>query len=146
MRRNCLPSFQISVEASDGAAVLSDAEISGVIQSMDSFMKNACTKSLLLSLVVLLITVNSVSPAQQPAPEQPPDIVEGKWTIYANDPNGSASTKYVEIKQNGTQLTGHFKGPHQSGGIEGTINEHQSYSARKPATCSHSGGKWKATR
>ena len=36
----------------------------------------------------------------------------------------SSATKYVEIKQNGNQLTGHFKGPNQSGGIEGTINVH----------------------
>jgi hypothetical protein len=91
---------------------------------MDSFMKNACTKSLLLSLALLLITVNGVSRAQQPPVEQPPDNVEGKWTIYANDPDGGTSTKYVEIKQNGTQLSEHFKGPHQSGGIEGTINAH----------------------
>ena len=87
-------------------------------------MKNACTKSLLLSLALLLIPVDRVSRAQQPPAEQPPDNVAGKWTIYANDPGGGTSTKYVEIKQNGTQLTGHFKGPHQSGGIEGTINEH----------------------
>jgi hypothetical protein len=50
--------------------------------------------------------------------------VAGKWTIYANDPDGGTSTKFVEIKQNGTQLSGRFKGPQQSGGIEGTINEH----------------------
>ena len=91
---------------------------------MDSFMKEAFRKSLLLLVALLLITLNGVSRAQQPLAEQPPDNVEGRWTIYANDPDGSTSTKYVEIKQNGTQLTGHFKGPHQSGGIEGTINEH----------------------
>jgi hypothetical protein len=91
---------------------------------MDSFMKDAFRKSLLLSVALLLITLNDVSRAQQPPAERTPDNVEGRWTIYANDPDGSTSTKYVEIRQNGTQLTGHFKGPHQSGGIEGTINEH----------------------
>src|SRR5580700_3003130 len=91
---------------------------------MDSFMKNYLPKSLSLSLVLLLIVVSGVSRAQQPPVEQAPDNVAGKWTIYANDPDGGTSSKFVEIKQNGTQLSGHFKGPHQSGGIEGTINEH----------------------
>jgi hypothetical protein len=30
----------------------------------------------------------------------------------------------VQIQQFGTQLSGHFKGPHQSGGIEGFVNVH----------------------
>lgn len=91
---------------------------------MDSLVKNYYAKLLSLLLAVLLMALNGASRAQQPPAEQPPDNVEGKWTIYANDPDGGTSTKYVEIKQNGMQLTGHFKGPHQSGGIEGTINEH----------------------
>jgi len=88
-------------------------------------MKNHCSKPLALSLLLLFIVFSSVSLAQEPPAEQPPDNVEGKWTIYAkNVNNGGSSTKYVQIKQNGNQLTGHFKGPNQSGGIEGTINEH----------------------
>jgi hypothetical protein len=87
-------------------------------------MKNTCAKSFFLALLWTLVLVSSVSLAQQPPAEQPPDNVEGKWTIYAKDPDGGTSTKYVEIKQNGTVLSGHFKGPHQSGGIEGTINVH----------------------
>jgi hypothetical protein len=92
---------------------------------MDKAMKNHCSKPLALSLLLLFIVFSSVSLAQEPPAEQPPDNVEGKWTIYAkNVNNGGSSTKYVQIKQNGNQLTGHFKGPNQSGGIEGTINEH----------------------
>jgi hypothetical protein len=72
----------------------------------------------------LLIVVTGVSSGQEPPPEQPPDNVAGNWTIYAKDPDGGTSTKHVQIKQDGTQLTGHFEGPHQSGGIEGTINVH----------------------
>jgi hypothetical protein len=87
-------------------------------------MKNNCARSIFLALLGTLIMVISVARAQQPPAEQPPDNVEGKWTIYAKDPDGGTSTKYLEIKQNGTQLSGHFKGPHQSGGIEGTINVH----------------------
>jgi len=88
-------------------------------------MKNNCAKPLALSVLLILIILSSVSLAQEPPAEQPPDNVAGKWTIYSkNVNNGGSATKYVEIKQNGNQLTGHFKGPNQSGGIEGTINVH----------------------
>jgi len=87
-------------------------------------MRNNGSKWLLLALAMLLMTLGSVSLAQEPPAEQPPDNVEGNWTIYANDPNGGTSSKYIQLKQNGNQLTGHFKGPHQSGGLEGTINVH----------------------
>src|SRR5271154_4596774 len=87
-------------------------------------MRNRLLKPLLVSLVLLMIIAPAVSLAQQPPAEEPPDNVAGKWTIYAKDPDGGTSTKYVQIKQNGTMLSGHFKGPHQSGGIEGSINVH----------------------
>jgi hypothetical protein len=87
-------------------------------------MRSFTSKWLVLSLAMLLMVVGSVSLAQEPPAEQPPDNVEGNWSIYANDPNGGTSTKYIQLKQNGNQLTGHFKGPHQSGGLEGTINVH----------------------
>lgn len=59
---------------------------------------------------------------QQPPPGQVANA-SGKWTIYANDINDpGGSTKYVQIVQNGTQLSGHFKGPHQSGNISGFVN------------------------
>jgi hypothetical protein len=87
-------------------------------------MRNYALRSALLSLFLLLFVGSGSSLAQEPPVQQPPDNVEGKWTIHAHDPDGGVSTKYVEIKQNGMQLTGHFKGPHQSGGIEGTVNVH----------------------
>jgi len=88
-------------------------------------MKNHSSKLLTLSFLLLFVILSSVSLAQEPPAEQPPDDVAGKWTIYSkNVNNGGSATKYVEIKQNGNQLTGHFKGPNQSGGIEGTINVH----------------------
>jgi len=61
--------------------------------------------------------------AQQAPKEQPPANVTGKWTLYCKDPNGSTSSKYLELEQSGTTIKGHFKGPNQSGGVEGTINE-----------------------
>jgi len=73
--------------------------------------------------LVLLTVISSIVFAQTPPPEQPPADVAGQWTIYAKAGNGETSTKYIELKQNGTELTGHFKGPNQSGGLEGTIHE-----------------------
>jgi len=61
--------------------------------------------------------------SQQPPSQKPPANVAGKWTLYCKDPNGSTSAKYLELEQDGTNIKGHFKGPNQSGGVEGTINE-----------------------
>ena len=63
--------------------------------------------------------------AQQPPAQQQPASVAGQWTLYCKDPNGSTSSKYLDLQQKGTVITGHFKGPNQSGGVEGTIdNQH----------------------
>ena len=62
--------------------------------------------------------------AQEPLPSAAPVNVEGKWTISAKNPEGTVDTKYVELKQNGNTITGHFKGPNQSGGLQGTVNNH----------------------
>jgi hypothetical protein len=56
---------------------------------------------------------------------QPPDSVAGNWTIVANDvARAGSNLKSVEIIQNGNIITGHFKGPHQSGKIQGWVNVH----------------------
>ncbi len=44
----------------------------------------------------------------------------GLW--YCKDPNGTTSTKYLDLQQKGNIISGHFKGPNQSGGVEGTID------------------------
>lgn len=87
-------------------------------------MKKYSYRSFVLCLILLLAAVGGVGWAQQPPPQQQPVDASGKWTIYSKGPTGKTSTKTVEIKQNGNVLSGHFKGPNQSGGIEGTINEH----------------------
>lgn len=75
----------------------------------------------LLFLVFFLVAGNLMW--SQQAPEQaPPANVSGKWTLYCNDPNGSTSTKYLQLKQDGASIKGHFKGPYQSGSVTGTIN------------------------
>jgi hypothetical protein len=85
-------------------------------------MKNIFKKRVPCLLTVALLLLGAgTSPAQEPPPDQPPANVAGKWTIYSKSDNGKTATKSVELKQEGTVLSGHFKGPNQSGGIEGTI-------------------------
>jgi hypothetical protein len=73
---------------------------------------------------VLLLTVChwALLSSQEPPSEAPPANVAGKWILYCNDPNGTTSSKYLDLEQDGNTIKGHFKGPNQSGGVEGTIN------------------------
>jgi hypothetical protein len=80
------------------------------------------TRFVLLA-VCFLVGLCGVSLAQQP--EQAPDNITGTWTIYANNiDKAGSSLKTVQITQNGSILTGHFKGPHQSGKLQGWVNVH----------------------
>ena len=57
--------------------------------------------------------------------EQPPDNVQGNWTIYStNVENGEVVIKHVQIAQYGNRITGYFEGPNQSGPIEGKVDVH----------------------
>jgi hypothetical protein len=71
----------------------------------------------------LMISGASAAFAQQPPAQQQPANVAGKWTLYCKDPNGTTSSKYLDLQQEGSVIKGHFKGPNQSGGVEGTIDE-----------------------
>ena len=84
-------------------------------------MKRYCYGVLLLC-VALVGIAGRVAMAQAPPPEQMPANAAGKWTLYCKDPNGTTSTKYLELEQKGAVISGHFKGPFQSGGVQGTIN------------------------
>jgi len=78
-------------------------------------------RRILAALGVLALGVSAIL-AQEPPSDQPPANVAGNWTIYSkNDDDGVTSTKYVKLTQDGGKLTGHFKGPNQSGGLEGTV-------------------------
>ena len=85
-------------------------------------MKTRTKMLQLAALIALLIALAGRATAQEPLPSAAPVNVEGKWTISAKNPEGTVDTKYVELKQDGNTITGHFKGPNQSGGLEGTIN------------------------
>jgi hypothetical protein len=74
-------------------------------------------------LLLFIVFCQTAARAQQPPSAMPPANVSGKWTLYCKDPNGTTSTKYLDLQQEGTIIKGHFKGPNQSGGVEGTINQ-----------------------
>jgi hypothetical protein len=90
---------------------------------MEGLVKKYNISFALFCVALLLFTVINVGAAQQPPPQQPPANVAGNWTIYSKGPTGETSTKFIELQQNGTVLSGHFKGPNQSGGLEGTIEQ-----------------------
>jgi len=86
-------------------------------------MKNFGATSVFLVLAFLFLSASHLALGQEPPAERPPANVAGKWTIYSKAADGKTATKYIELKQNGNTIKGHFKGPDQSGGLEGTINE-----------------------
>ena len=57
--------------------------------------------------------------------EQPPDNVQGNWTIYSTRiQDGQIEVKHVQIAQYGNRITGYFEGPNQSGPIQGEVHIH----------------------
>jgi hypothetical protein len=85
-------------------------------------MKSCNQKVLISFFLFLLPIVGNRAVSQQVPAEQPPANVAGNWTIYSKSDDGKTATQYIQLKQNGTAITGHFKGPHQSGGLEGTMD------------------------
>ena len=85
-------------------------------------MRNYNVKFLALCFAFLLVMGGHIVVAQ-PAPQEPPADVAGKWTIHSRNTHGEEETKFIELRQEGTVITGHFQGPDQSGPLEGTINE-----------------------
>jgi hypothetical protein len=74
-------------------------------------------------LFLLLLAFSHIGFSQQlPQQDRSAANVAGTWMIYTHGDDGNTGTHTVQIVQNGNTLTGHFKGPNQSGGIEGTMN------------------------
>jgi hypothetical protein len=73
-------------------------------------------------LTLLLLALGHLAFAQQLPQDRSAANVAGTWMIYTHGDDGNTGTHTVQIVQNGSTLTGHFKGPNQSGGIEGTMN------------------------
>ena len=63
---------------------------------------------------VLLLFVSMATAADTPA------SVGGTWNIKVSGEAGSAS-QTIQLKQDGGKITGTFKGPRQSGTLEGTV-------------------------
>src|SRR5271163_2611741 len=81
---------------------------------------NRINTALKLALVLLALAFATMAFA-----DQPPDNVQGNWTIYAtNAGNGETEVKHVQIAQYGNRITGYFEGPVQSGPIQGEVNGH----------------------
>jgi len=78
----------------------------------------------LLIFLLVPLFVPTLAVAQDPLPNSEPVNVAGHWIISARNWNGELNTKTVDLKQNGNEITGHFKGPDQSGGLEGSVNGH----------------------
>jgi Protein of unknown function (DUF3300) len=75
--------------------------------------------SLVLTVIVSL-TLTGVIRA-----DNPPDNVQGNWTIYStNIETRETVVKHVQIAQYGNRITGYFEGPNQSGPIQGEVNGH----------------------
>jgi hypothetical protein len=92
------------------------------VHGRENAVKRFCYRIFLLCFVLIAL-IGITALAQQPPAQQQPANVAGKWTLYCKDPNGSTSAKYLELQQKGSVISGHFKGPNQSGGVEGTIDE-----------------------
>src|SRR5271157_2588529 len=81
---------------------------------------NRINTALKLALALLALAFATMAFA-----DQPPDNVQGNWTIYAtNAGNGETEVKHVQIAQYGNRITGYFEGPNQSGPIQGEVDGH----------------------
>jgi hypothetical protein len=84
-------------------------------------MKKMSATLRLAGLVLASLTFCQITFAQQP-----PDNVQGNWTIYSTRVNGGGvEIKHVQIAQYGNHITGYFEGPVQSGPIEGEVHGHR---------------------
>jgi hypothetical protein len=77
-----------------------------------------------LCLMFLLLFAVTSAVTQEPLPNQQPVNVVGHWVISAKNWNGELDTKTVDLEQNGNEISGHFKGPNQSGGLQGSVSGH----------------------
>jgi hypothetical protein len=80
--------------------------------------------SLICSASLLLLVAVFAAPQTLPPSQRLPVKVAGHWVIEGKNWNCALDTKAVDLEQNGNSITGHFKGPNQSGGLEGSVNGH----------------------
>ena len=85
-------------------------------------MKIHCKAILVFCVVIFGVSTSQQVRAQLPQAQKSATNVEGRWTVYLVNTNGTTATQFVDLEQNGRSLTGHFKGPDQSGEITGSVN------------------------
>ena len=78
-------------------------------------MKSRLSIGKIMALSVLLAVVAGAAAAQDK-----PANVAGSWTINVSGETGSAKQS-MTLTQDGGKITGTFKGPRQSGTIDGTV-------------------------
>jgi hypothetical protein len=83
---------------------------------LEEVMKRGVSVGKILALFIFLAVVTGVAPAQDK-----PANVAGSWTINVSGETGSAKQS-MTLTQDGGKITGTFKGPRQSGTIDGTVD------------------------
>jgi hypothetical protein len=78
-------------------------------------MQNFSSRSLAFCLVVFFLLATFALAQETPA------NVAGAWKISVTGETGNAEQTIV-LKQDGNKITGTFKGPRQSGPLEGTVD------------------------
>jgi opacity protein-like surface antigen len=79
-------------------------------------MQNRISVGKVLAIFMLLAVVASAAAAQDK-----PANVAGGWTVNVSGDTGNAKQTIV-LTQDGGKITGAFKGPRQSGTIDGTVD------------------------
>jgi hypothetical protein len=82
----------------------------------EDFMQNRKLRSKTLAILAALVLIACVAAAADT-----PANVAGTWNFKVTGDAGSADQTIV-IKQDGAKITGTFKGPRQSGTIDGTVD------------------------
>jgi Protein of unknown function (DUF3300) len=102
-----------SHQATESSAAVRPGKQEAVMKLLNAALK-------LSGLVLLALVVCNIARAQQP-----PDNIEGNWTIYSHRiQDGAIEVKRVQIQQYGNRLTGYFEGPYQQGPIQGRVDVH----------------------
>jgi hypothetical protein len=83
---------------------------------LEEMMKIRVSVAKILALFILLAIVAGTAAAQDKAAN-----VAGSWTISVSGETGNAKQS-MTLTQDGGKITGTFKGPRQSGTIDGTVD------------------------
>jgi hypothetical protein len=92
------------------------APLGALICNLEEIMQNRISVGKVLAIFMLLAIVVSAAAAQDK-----PANVAGSWTVNVSGDTGNAKQTIV-LTQDGGKITGTFKGPRQSGAIDGTVD------------------------